>query len=189
MDSHSDLLVAACREAAADLGIRVQAPFLASDPSGDAVRFDALISDLGWPRGTLLTPLNESARQRQVAADLGHNLCSVNTDVFETYVRREWIALLRDSIWVGSDPVPPWHRGRGWIADPATVDIVRTELARIFDRDVRPEGSIPHRILPFMAGEDVVAFLRSVPSGYSQFAVMRWATDLRDRLAPSSGWP
>jgi hypothetical protein len=189
MDSHSDLLAAACREAGADLAIRVHAPFLATDPAGASIRFDALVCDLGWPRGTLLTPLNESPRQRQLAGDLGYNLCSLNTDILGTYARTDWIALMRGWIWVGEQAAPPWHRGRGWIAEPATVDTVRVELARIFGEDVEPEGSIPHLILPFAASEDVVAFVRSVPAGYSRSAVMRWATDLRDRLEPASGWP
>lgn len=189
MDSNSDLLVAAWREAARDLGVRVEAPFFAADPSGSAIRFDALVRDLGWPKGTLVTPLDESPRQRNAVSDLGYSSCSLNLDVFGTYVRADYIALMRDWIWVADGPVPSWHRGRGWIAQPETVEIVRAELARIFGHEVQPEGSIPHMILPFVTGEEVVAFLRSVPAGYSKASVMRWATDVRDRLEPSRGWP
>lgn len=86
MDSASDLLVTAWLEAADDLGIRVQAPFLAADPSGDSIRFDAFAADLGWPNGTLVTLLDESSRQSQVAYDSGYNLVSLNIDP----LRRDW---------------------------------------------------------------------------------------------------
>ena len=189
MHSESDLLVAAWREAADDLGIRVLAPFLAADPLGAPIRFDALVCDFGWPKGTLVTPLDESSRQRRAAYDSGYNLCSLNTDLFGKYLRTEWIALLRDWIWVGDGAVPSWHRGRGWITEPATIEIVKAELARIFGRDIQVEGSIPHLMLPFVAGKEVIAFLRSVPTGYTSAAVTRWATDVRARLEPGGGWP
>jgi hypothetical protein len=187
MDSESDLLVVAWREAADDLGIRVQAPFLAADPLGDSIRFDALVCDLGWPKGTLVTPLDESSRQRRAAHDSGYNLCALNIDRFGKYLRTEWIALLQYWIWVGDGAVPSWHQGRGWVTEPATVEIVKAELARIFGRDIQVEGSIPHLMLPFVAGKEVIAFLRSVPTGYSSAAVTRWATDVRDRLTPVGG--
>jgi hypothetical protein len=187
MDSTSDLLVAAWREAADDLGIRVEAPFLAQDSSGGSIRFDALVGDLGWPAGTLVTPLNESSRQRQAASDLGYNSCSLNIDQFGKYVRGDWIALMQGWIWVANGPVPLWHRGRGWVAEPRTAQMVKMELTRIFGRDIQPEGSLPHLILPFAAPEEVLRFLRSVPAGYSKDAVARWAIDVRDRLDSSGG--
>ena len=182
MDSHSDRLVAACREAADDLGLRIEAPFLTTDQTGDEVRFDALVHDLGWPKGTLITPLDESARQRDAATHLRYDFSSLNTDVFGTYDRAQWVDLLRDWIWVGADPVPAWHRGRGWIADPPTAALVSAELARMFGRDVPAEGSIPHRTLTFAPADDVLEFLRSVAAGYSMMAVARWARDVHDRL-------
>src|SRR5262249_55511811 len=155
-----------------------------ADRSGNSVRFDALVRDLGWPNGTLVTPLDESIRQRQAASDSGYNLCSVNLEGFARYSRANFIALLRDWIWIADRPVPAWHRGRGWIAEPATVEIVKAELARIFGQDMQVEGSVPHMILPFVASQEVIAFLRGVPAGYSRAAVTRWATDVRDRLEP-----
>jgi hypothetical protein len=119
----------------------------------------------------------------------GYNLCSLNLDQFERYTRSAWITLMREWIWAADGPPPSWHRGRGWIAESSIVEIVKAELARIFGRDSEPEGSVPHLILPFLTGEEVVAFLRSVPAGYTTLAVMRWAVDVRDRVQPRGTGP
>ena len=87
---------------------------------------------------------------------------------------------MRDWIWIGSGSAPPWHPGPGWIADRPTAESVRRELSRIFGDDAPAEGSIPHLLLPFWAGEEVVRFVRSVPAGTTRQALGRWAIDLRD---------
>ena len=89
------------RAAAADLGLRVVAPYAARLPSGATLTADVFIADVGGERGMLL--LSDSSVLVTVAADLETSGfgCSVLSPPLpgEVYRRQDVLPLLHDWGW------------------------------------------------------------------------------------------
>jgi hypothetical protein len=93
-------------EAAADLGIRVTAPYTAADAPGGPVEFLALLHDFGGPRGTLVRSMH--APPLQLA---GYFVSGVNPAVYAVYDRQTFVDALQDWGWYGEGAPPAWYTG------------------------------------------------------------------------------
>jgi len=91
------------RKAAADLGLRVTAPFVLSTPNGEFL-FDVLVHDFGSERGMLLME-RWSDEKAQAAKLLGYGFSCLGAG---TYDRNGFIDVLQDWGWFGSSPIPAW---------------------------------------------------------------------------------
>ena len=91
--------------AAADLGIRVTAPFRTTAPDAE-VEWCALVHDFGFPSGTLVLTMYD----RPKGPD-GYGVSLVNPELYGTYDRTTFIETLEDWGWAGSGTPPPWYTG------------------------------------------------------------------------------
>jgi hypothetical protein len=103
---------AAWRQAAADLGIRVVAPFGLATESGETEWFEAHIPDFGGPRGAVVANLD--SRRDDIRTRLGYYASNLST-TYQTYERNFFIATLNDWGWFGKPgEQPPWYTGEPW---------------------------------------------------------------------------
>jgi hypothetical protein len=107
-------VVNAWLSAAADLGLRITAPFRLTTPSRVEI-FEALIHDFGGPKGTvtgrILGNESDSSESRSEAGYYSSNL----SDSYRCYDRPLFIATLDDWKWFGRDEDrPAWYTGRTW---------------------------------------------------------------------------
>jgi len=106
-------IVQAWLMAAADLGIRVTAPFTMVAPSGESEIFEALVHDFGGLRGTVTgrVAADDSAASR---SDLGYYASNLS-DSYRRYDRGLFVATLDDWKWYGPDDGrPSWYTGCNW---------------------------------------------------------------------------
>jgi hypothetical protein len=106
MQSELDRVSRAWRDAAADLGIRVTAPYTETDGSSHPIEFLALVHDFGSPRGTLVTSMH--APRPQVS---GYFVSGVNPGLYATYDRQSFVDALEDWGWYGEGSPPAWYTG------------------------------------------------------------------------------
>jgi hypothetical protein len=103
---------AAWQKAAADLGIRVVAPFALTTESGETKWFEAHISDFGGPNGTIVGKDDsgfDDTRKR-----LGYYASNLSGS-YRRYVRDLFVDTLNDWGWFGEqDKEPPWYTGKPW---------------------------------------------------------------------------
>ncbi|MGH9665213.1 MAG: hypothetical protein ACRD9L_12380, partial [Bryobacteraceae bacterium] len=97
-------------KAAADLGIKVVAPFKLSVANGEAHWFEAYVADFGGPKGTVVGNLDHSLNDiRKKHGYYASNLSSS----YETYDRKLFIDTLDDWGWFGEkEKQPPWYTGK-----------------------------------------------------------------------------
>jgi hypothetical protein len=99
-------------EAAADLGIRVLAPFQVTTDEGNIFIFEAYIAEFGSPQGTVVGNIDNripGVRQNNgfFAADLGPS--------YRIYARQLFLDTLNDWGWFGDEgKEPPWYTGQPW---------------------------------------------------------------------------
>jgi hypothetical protein len=102
----------AWRQAAADLGIRVVAPFGVPTESGKTEWFEAHILDFGGHKGTVV------AIQDSGLDDVRERLGFYTSNLFptyRTYVRQYFIDTLNDWGWSGAPGKEPlWYTGKPW---------------------------------------------------------------------------
>jgi len=184
-------MTAAWRQAAADLDIRVVAPFAVADSNGLAIRCVAFVADFGSPRGMLVrspsAPSDNDARYLEFSG--AGVICSLARDTFGRYERHEWIDLLEGLRWYGAANPPSWYTATSpWHRDAAVLETMRRELARIFGEPAPVENSAIYRQLYLVTAEDVLSFLRRVPAGgVTPASFARWAADVAaewDRAHP-----
>lgn len=106
------LISAAWKEAAADLGIEVVAPFALTAEGGTHLWFEAFIANFGSRNGTVAGNLNSGshdARQR-----LGYYSSNLGPS-YRTYDRQLFIDTLDDWGWFGDqEKKPAWYTGKPW---------------------------------------------------------------------------
>jgi len=108
------------QRAAADLGIRVVAPY-ACRVGGLPHRFDVLVPDFGAPGGTVVVALGGANRDsRAAAAEFGVFLSELSLNAYGDYDRQLFIETLRDWGWFGPPESPPsWYLPQSRDTEPA----------------------------------------------------------------------
>ncbi|MBV9930158.1 MAG: hypothetical protein JO013_04355 [Alphaproteobacteria bacterium] len=107
-------LVAAWREAAADLGIAVTAPVEVRDAAGEPFRCEVWVRDFGSPGGGLVVSARTERRVRRQLRGSGLSYCLEPTRARRGYDRHAFIAALIDWGWFGPPDARPgwWPAGR-----------------------------------------------------------------------------
>jgi len=99
-------------QAAADLGIRVVAPFSLATETGEEVLFEAHILDFGGPKGIVVS--NKDGDPRGVRRANGFYWSDLYPD-YRKYDRQLFIDTLSDWRWFGEKgKEPSWYTGKPW---------------------------------------------------------------------------
>jgi len=103
----------AWKQAARDLGIRVEIPFALKTQTGDVEFYEGHVLDFGGPKGTVFRPITDKDERTSrkengfFASDLGPSHCQYN--------RQHFIDTLDDWKWFGPDgQQPDWYTGKNW---------------------------------------------------------------------------
>jgi hypothetical protein len=110
-------VVAAWREAAADLGIRFTSPVSITAPDGRHHECIGLVHQFGRRIGTLISVIGEPSEQAQYSADAADADYFVSKlgAVYGRYNRQWFIDTLNDWQFFGSDAErPEWYSGAPW---------------------------------------------------------------------------
>ena len=111
-DSLRAAIGASFQEAAADLGLRLTAPFTLVDPSdGAAYEVLALLHDFGTPRGTLILAAGDRTPVPPPSARAGYFFSKLEP-VYARYDRQLWLDTLEDWCWTGVGDPPAWYTGQ-----------------------------------------------------------------------------
>lgn len=95
--------------AAADLGIRVEAPFELRTDDGRVATCAAWLPDFGGPRGTVLASRFAPDWAPEAAAAAGYYTSGLNPAHYEPYDRARYVAALTDWGWYGdAEARPSW---------------------------------------------------------------------------------
>ena len=104
---------AAWREASAQLGVRVVAPYALQLPDGTTVEVEAFLPDFGGPHGTVVVALADEDRGRLVAG--AKQFASLLAPAYRAFDRDCFRETLDDWGWYGSAGDPPeWYTGKPW---------------------------------------------------------------------------
>jgi hypothetical protein len=104
-------VVAAWKEAAADLGIRFTSPFVVHTPDGRSHQHLGLVHQFGRRFGTLISVLHEPSEQTPRPAGDDY-FWSILGPSYERYDRQEFIETLDDWQFFGSEVErPSWYSG------------------------------------------------------------------------------
>jgi len=106
-------LIAQWQAAAADLGIRVTAPYELRDSAGEVFAREAFIYDFGSPAGAVVVSRRTERRVRSRLRSLSPDLWFSGGEKLRSakYVRKHFIAQLVDWGWFGADgQVPDWYQ-------------------------------------------------------------------------------
>ena len=104
------LIVSSWIEAAADLGIRVVAPFEFEASDGRRVLFEVFVVDFGSRTGAII--MSESSRDDEAVKGKWSSVCS---EGYRTYDRQYFLETLDDWGWYGDKAkTPPWYTGKPW---------------------------------------------------------------------------
>ncbi|MGC4068434.1 MAG: hypothetical protein QM784_28065 [Polyangiaceae bacterium] len=100
-------------EAAAELGIRVQAPYQHYFPDGTVLVAEAFVPDFGSPAGMLVIALEDAARVAALSGSgLAYSALGQSYDAYDSTLFRE---TLDDWGWFGSPAIRPnWYTGKPW---------------------------------------------------------------------------
>ena len=103
---------AAWQEAAADLGLRLTAPFIVVDP-GDGAVYEvlALLHDFGAARGTLIVASGDPTPVPPAKARRGYFFSKLEP-AYAHYDRQLWLETLEDWRWCGAGDPPAWYTGQ-----------------------------------------------------------------------------
>jgi hypothetical protein len=113
MSDHSNAarMPAAWREAAAQLGIEVVAPFEVA-----GVSFAAYLPDFGGPQRMVISGLTSSAEDDAAAASEAGLYLSRVSDAYAEFDRSQFQAALDDWGWYGpAEKRSGWYTGAAWI--------------------------------------------------------------------------
>ena len=103
----------AWKQAAQDLEIRVEIPFVLRTETGQVEFYEGRVLDFGGPKGTVFRPISVDKKTRSreekgfFASDLGPR--------YSQYDRQLFIDTLDDWKWFGPDGhQPEWYGGKNW---------------------------------------------------------------------------
>ena len=104
----------AWRQAAAELGIRVVAPFKLMLETDEAEWFEAHILDFGGPMGTVAGNQDSGYGPNEPRKRLGYYASNLHPP-YRIYARQLFIDTLDDWGWFGEPgKEPPWYTGKLW---------------------------------------------------------------------------
>jgi hypothetical protein len=104
----------AWRNAAEELGIRVEIPFTLTANNGETISYEAHVVDFGGPNGTVFGTLQDESRFTQRRRDAGYFASDIGPS-YRTYNRQLFIDTLDDWKWFGGKgQEPPWYSGKNW---------------------------------------------------------------------------
>jgi hypothetical protein len=112
MSGLDEKLIAAWRQAGANLGVRVIAPHTLRGSDGQTVECEAFLPDFGSPTGAVIVSLRTERRERAKLRSVPDLWCSV--------APRRGVSVgadvLEDFEWFGpADQAPSWYRAKsGW---------------------------------------------------------------------------
>jgi hypothetical protein len=107
-------VVAAWKEAAADLGIRFTSPFIIRTPDGRSHEHLGLIHQFGRRIGALISVLDEPSEQNPRPASDDY-FWSILGPRYRQYERQTFIDTLDDWQFFGSEAErPSWYSGASW---------------------------------------------------------------------------
>jgi hypothetical protein len=107
-------VVAAWKEAAADLGVRFTAPFVLTLPDGRKQEHLGLVHQFGRPGGTLISVLHEPSESIWHPADDNYFM-SILGPGYVRYERQKFIDTLDDWQFLGPESErPEWYSGKSW---------------------------------------------------------------------------
>jgi hypothetical protein len=102
----------AWRQAAADLGIMVEAPFELVSETGEVQWFEVHVLEFGGPKGTVAG--NQDSGLDDLRKRLGYYPSNLYPG-YRTYARQLFIDTLNDWGWFGEPgKEPPWYTGQPW---------------------------------------------------------------------------
>jgi hypothetical protein len=106
----------AWREAAADLGVDVTAPFALADPVAGTFECIALVRDFGSEQGTVVIGIGPAnVHVARLAAEAGVFCSAINESAYASYDRSLFVATLNDWGWRGDAARKPhWYSGEPW---------------------------------------------------------------------------
>src|ERR1700732_4228394 len=102
----------AWRNAGADLGIRIAAPFAVQVSEHEIVLYEAHVQEFGGPKGTVVGVLDDKLDDCRAARGYyGSNL----SPSYRSYSRALFIDTLNDWGWFGPSALrPSWYTGKLW---------------------------------------------------------------------------
>jgi RNAse (barnase) inhibitor barstar len=107
-----EAMVQAWREAAADLGIRVVAPFAFITSDGEAIKAEAFVPEFGGPYGAIALS-NDLHPYRRI--EFAGRFFSFLGNTYRSYDRQAFIDMLDDWGWFGEKgKEPDWYTGVTW---------------------------------------------------------------------------
>jgi hypothetical protein len=107
-------VVAAWKEAAADLGIQFTTPFVVTLPDGHRQEHLGLVHHFGRRLGTLVSVLHEPS-EKFPRPEVGDYFWSVLGSSYSRYDRQEFIDTLDDWQFFGTESErPKWYSGKSW---------------------------------------------------------------------------
>jgi hypothetical protein len=114
MTDTEDKVVAAWKEAAADLGIQFTSPFVVTTTDGCSHEHLGLVHQFGSRTGTLISVLDEPS-ERTPRPSLGDYYWSILGPGYTRYERQKFIDTLDDWKFLGSEAErPSWYSGKSW---------------------------------------------------------------------------
>ena len=107
-------VVAAWKQAAADLGIRFTSPFVVTTPDGRSHEHLGLVHQFGRRIGALISVLHEPSEQTPRPA-VDEYYWSILGPGYARYERQDFIDTLDDWQFFGSEAErPSWYSGKSW---------------------------------------------------------------------------
>ena len=107
-------VINAWREAADDLQIKIQSPFILSIPDKKEIKYKLLIENFGNTLGTLIIAIDEMT-EFNTAKQGGYYFTALNPDMYSTYERGHFIDTLNDWGYFGDESKKPnWYAGQPW---------------------------------------------------------------------------
>jgi hypothetical protein len=101
--SQDNLLIRdACLTAAAELGVRVVAPFRLLEGGGEAVEFIAHFPDFGGPKGMLVCHFKDWPAKQLVAKLYGFYCSGLHPDSYSRYDRETFVDGFKEWAWTGN---------------------------------------------------------------------------------------
>lgn len=113
----------AWRDAAKELGIRVEIPFTLTTSNGRTEVFEGRVIESGGPNGIVFAALSEDKNGRWIEVsgrwktcdEAGYSRTDLSPSVYQSYDRDLFIATLDDWKWFGAKgQEPAWYSGKNW---------------------------------------------------------------------------
>ena len=107
-------VINAWQEAATDLQIKIQSPFILATSDGAELKFELLVEQFGGKAGALINSMDNTT-DFKTAGKYGYHCSGLNPDAYSVYDRQHFIDTLNDMGYFGEDAQKPnWYTGQPW---------------------------------------------------------------------------